>query len=193
MILGDNIFYGDGLKHKLKESVRLAEQENKASIYAYYVKDPERFGVVEFNEEDKTPINIVEKSPNPKSNYAVTGLYFYPKGVSKYAKEIKPSPRGELEITDLNNIYLKNKQLSITFLGRGSAWLDTGTHESLVDASIFVKTIEDKMGLKISCPEEIAYRYGWIDKDTLIEIGKSMSKNEYGKHLLNVAAGKVLE
>ena len=192
MILGDNLFYGDGLKKKLQESVLQAEQ-GIASIYGYYVSDPERFGVVEFDEETLEPLHIVEKPKHPKSNYAVTGLYFYPKGVSKIAKELKPSPRGELEITDLNNVYLKNKQLSIAFLGRGCSWLDTGTHESLVDASIFVKTIEDKMGLKISCPEEIGYRNGWISKEKLIEVGSSMSKNEYGQHLLNVASGKVRE
>ncbi len=192
MILGDNIFYGDGLKKHLHHSVELAEQ-GIASIYGYYVSDPERFGVVEFNEQTGEPLNIVEKPKDPKSNYAVTGLYFYPKGVSKIARDLKPSPRGELEITDLNNVYLDNKQLSIAFLGRGCSWLDTGTHESLVDASIFVKTIEDKMGLKISCPEEIAYRNGWINKETLIKIGNSMAKNQYGQHLLNVAAGKIRE
>lgn len=192
MILGDNIFYGNGLKHSLAQSVERAKK-GIASIFGYYVNDPERFGVVEFNPETKEPINIVEKPKEPKSNYAVTGLYFYPKGVSKIAKSIKPSPRGELEITDLNNVYLNSKKLSIEFLGRGCSWLDTGTHESLVDASIFVKTIEDKMGLKISCPEEIGYRNNWISKDRLMAIGKSMQKNEYGKHLINVASGKILE
>ena len=192
MILGDNIFYGNGLKHSLAQSVERAKK-GIASIFGYYVNDPERFGVVEFNPKTKEPINIVEKPKEPKSNYAVTGLYFYPKGVSKIAKSIKPSPRGELEITDLNNVYLNSKKLSIEFLGRGCSWLDTGTHESLVDASIFVKTIEDKMGLKISCPEEIGYRNNWISKDRLMAIGKSMEKNEYGKHLINVASGKILE
>lgn len=192
MILGDNIFYGNGLKHSLSESVKRAEN-GIASIFGYYVNDPERFGVVEFNPETKEPLNIVEKPKDPKSNYAVTGLYFYPKGVSDVAKSIKPSARGELEITDLNNVYLKNKKLSIEFLGRGCSWLDTGTHESLVDASIFVKTIEDKMGLKISCPEEIGYRNNWISKERLLAIGESMKKNEYGKHLINVANGKVLD
>ena len=190
MILGDNIFYGDGLKKQLMHSSMLAE-EGIASIYGYYVSDPERFGVVEFNEKDGRPLRIVEKPTKPKSNYAVTGLYFYPKDVSKKAKQLVPSNRGELEITDLNNIFLKEKKLSIEFLGRGCSWLDTGTHESLVDATIFVRTIEEKMGLKISCPEEIAYRNGWISKDKLIQIGNSMSKNEYGKHLLNVASGKI--
>lgn len=192
MILGDNIFYGNGLKHSLAESVKRAEK-GVATVFGYYVNDPERFGVVEFNPVTKEPINIVEKPKEPKSNYAVTGLYFYPKGVSKVAKGIKPSPRGELEITDLNNVYLNEKKLSIEFLGRGCSWLDTGTHESLVDASIFVKTIEDKMGLKISCPEEIGFRNGWLKKERLLSIGQSMAKNQYGKHLINVAEGKILE
>lgn len=192
MILGDNIFYGNGLKHSLAESVKRAEK-GVATVFGYYVNDPERFGVVEFNPVTKEPINIVEKPKEPKSNYAVTGLYFYPKGVSKVAKGIKPSPRGELEITDLNNVYLNEKKLSIEFLGRGCSWLDTGTHESLVDASIFVKTIEDKMGLKISCPEEIGFRNGWLKKERLLAIGQSMAKNQYGKHLINVAEGKILE
>lgn len=190
MILGDNIFYGNGLKKSLASSVVRAEKENMASVYGFYVNDPERFGVVEFD-ENGVPTNIVEKPKEPKSNYAVTGLYFYPKGVSKIAKTIKPSPRGELEITDLNRVYLNNKQLHVEFLGRGCSWLDTGTHESLVDASVFVKTIEDKMGLKVSCPEEIAYKNGWLSKERLIEIGNSMSKNQYGQHLLNVASGKI--
>lgn len=192
MILGDNIFYGNGLKHSLAESVKRAEK-GVSTVFGYYVNDPERFGVVEFNPVTKEPINIVEKPKEPKSNYAVTGLYFYPKGVSKVAKGIKPSPRGELEITDLNNVYLNEKKLSIEFLGRGCSWLDTGTHESLVDASIFVKTIEDKMGLKISCPEEIGFRNGWLKKERLLSIGQSMAKNQYGRHLINVAEGKILE
>ncbi len=190
MVLGDNIFYGNGLKKSLAGSVIRAEQENLASVYGFYVNDPERFGVVEFD-ENGVPTNITEKPKFPKSNYAVTGLYFYPKGVSKIAKSIKPSPRGELEITDLNRVYLNSKQLHVEFLGRGCSWLDTGTHESLVDASVFVKTIEDKMGLKVSCPEEIAYKNGWLSKERLVEIGNSMSKNQYGQHLLNVASGKI--
>lgn len=190
MVLGDNIFYGDGLKKKLKESVVRAEQDGVATVYGYYVNDPERFGVVEFNENNEA-ISIEEKPANPKSNYAVTGLYFYPKGVSAMAKKVKPSKRGELEITDLNKLYLEEKKLHVALLGRGVTWLDTGTHESLVDASLFVKTIEDKMGLKISCPEEIAYKNGWISKERLIEIGNTMAKNEYGQHLLNVAADKI--
>ena len=189
MVLGDNIFYGDGIKKKLRASVERAEK-GIATVYGYYVNDPERFGVVEFD-ENYNPITITEKPKNPKSNYAVTGLYFYPKGVSEMAKKIEPSYRGELEITDLNRLYLEDKKLAVELLSRGVTWLDTGTHESLVDASLFVKTIEDKMGLKISCPEEIAYRNGWISKDKLIEIGLTMQKNEYGRHLLNVAEGKI--
>ena len=189
MILGDNIFYGDGIKKKLRDSVERAKQ-GVATIYGYYVNDPERFGVVEFDENNNV-VSIEEKPKEPKSNYAITGLYFYPKGVSKIAKELKPSPRGELEITDLNSIFLKQGNIAVELLGRGVTWLDTGTHESLVDATLFVKTIEDKMGLKISCPEEVAYNNGWIDKEKLILIGKTMSKNEYGKHLLNVAEGKI--
>ena len=190
MILGDNIFFGNGLKHSLADSVKRAEEENTASIFGYFVPDPERFGVVEFDEAGN-PTKIIEKPKEPHSNYAVTGLYFYPKGVSKYAKAIKPSPRGELEITDLNNVYLNNKNLKIEFLGRGCAWLDTGTHESLAEATLFVKTTEDNMGLKISCPEEIAYKNGWLSKDRLLEIGNTMAKNQYGQHLLNVAHGKI--
>ena len=190
MILGDNIFYGNGLKTKLKSSVERAEKEGLATVFGYYVNDPERFGVVEFDEHNN-PTKIVEKPKEPKSNYAVTGLYFYPKGVSNMAKKVKPSARGELEITDLNVMYLEAHKLSVELIGRGVTWLDTGTHESLVEASIFVKTIEDKMGLKISCPEEIAYTNGWISKEKLLEIGNTMAKNQYGQHLLNVASGKV--
>ena len=149
MILGDNLFFGNGLKHSLNNAVSKAEKENTATIFGYYVPDPERFGVVEFDEKG-IPTSIVEKPKNPKSNYAITGLYFYPKGVSKFAKEIKPSARGELEITDLNNVYLKGKNLNVEFLGRGCTWLDTGTHESLVEATLFVKTTEEHMGLKVS-------------------------------------------
>ena len=190
MILGDNIFYGDGLVKHLHNSVERATNYNMATIYGYYVNDPKRFGIVEFDSKNNV-LSIEEKPENPKSNYAVTGLYFYPKGVSKKAKEVKPSKRGELEITDLNNMYLQDNNLHVTLLGRGYAWLDTGTQESLIDASNFVKTIEEHQGLKICCPEEIAYKRGWIDKDTLLKIGQSMSKNEYGKHLINVANGKI--
>ena len=190
MILGDNIFYGDGLVKHLHNSVERATNYNMATIYGYYVNDPKRFGIVEFDSKNNV-LSIEEKPENPKSNYAVTGLYFYPKGVSKKAKEVKTSKRGELEITDLNNMYLQDNNLHVTLLGRGYAWLDTGTQESLIDASNFVKTIEEHQGLKICCPEEIAYKRGWIDKDTLLKIGQSMSKNEYGKHLINVANGKI--
>lgn len=189
MILGDNIFYGDGLKSKLQESVNRADA-GIATIYGYYVNNPERFGVVEFD-KDNHAVSIEEKPKHPKSKYAVTGLYFYPKGVSNKAKTIKPSDRGELEITDLNILYLNEGNMSVELLGRGVTWLDMGTHESLVEASMFVKTIEDKMGLKISCPEEIAYKNGWIDKDRLLEIGTTMAKNQYGQHLINVAEGTI--
>ena len=189
MVLGDNIFYGNGLKKSLASSVERAKK-GLATIYGYYVNDPERFGVVEFDEKG-TPTRIVEKPKDPKSNYAVTGLYFYPKGVSEVARSIKPSPRGELEITDLNCRYLDEGKIHAEFLGRGCAWLDTGTHESLVEATVFVKTVEDQMGLKISCPEEIAYNNGWLSKEKLIEIGQTMAKNQYGQHLINVAAGKI--
>jgi glucose-1-phosphate thymidylyltransferase len=190
MVLGDNIFYGDGLTKHLLNSVRRATEENMATVYGYYVKDPQRYGIVEFDKDNKA-ISIEEKPEHPKSNYAVTGLYFYPKGVSKYAKEVKPSKRGELEITSLNNMYLEEERLHVTLLGRGYSWLDTGTHESLIDASNFVKTIEDHQGLKICCPEEIAYKHGWISKETILAVGQEMAKNEYGQHLLNVANGKI--
>lgn len=190
MVLGDNIFYGDGLTKHLRNSVERAEKEGLATIYGYFVNDPERFGVVEMD-EFKNPLRIVEKDPHPKSNYAVTGLYFYPKGVASKAKLVKPSPRGELEITDLNNLYLHDQKLHVTLLGRGYSWLDTGTHESLFDASLFVKTVEEHQGLKICCPEEIAYKNGWISKEEILSVGNSMSKNEYGQHLIRVAEGKV--
>lgn len=190
MILGDNIFYGAGLTKHLENSVKRAE-EGIATIYGYYVKDPERFGIVELD-ENRNAVSIEEKPAKPKSNYCVTGLYFYPKGASEIAKKIKPSPRGELEITTLNNVYLEEKKLHVTTLGRGYSWLDTGTHESLIDASSYIKILEEHQGIKISCPEEIAYIHGWISKEKLIEIGNSMAKNEYGQHLLNVANGKII-
>jgi len=189
MILGDNIFYGDGLTKHLKNSVERA-QRGKTTIYGYFVKDPERFGVVEFDDKGE-PNKIVEKAPHPKSNYAVTGLYFYPKGVSQKAKAVKPSPRGELEITDLNNMYLEEHNIHVTLLGRGYSWLDTGTMESLNDAGNFIKTVEEHQGLKICCPEEIAYRNNWISREELLSLGQSMKKNEYGQHLINVAEGKI--
>lgn len=189
MVLGDNIFYGAGLGKHLLNSVNRAEK-GISTLFGYYVNDPERFGVVEFD-KDNNAISIEEKPKNPKSNYAVTGLYFYPKGVSKLAKQIKPSPRGELEITTLNNIYLNQSQVHVSLLGRGYAWLDTGTMESLVDASNFVKTIEQHQGLKICCPEEVAYKNGWITREKLLEIGESMKKNEYGQYLMLVSEGKI--
>ena len=190
MVLGDNIFYGAGLIKHLQNSVNRAEKEEAATIYGYYVNDPQRFGIVELD-ENYNAISIEEKPQNPKSNYCVTGLYFYPKGVSELAKQIQPSDRGELEITSLNNMYLEQKRLHVTTLGRGYSWLDTGTHESLIEASDYIKMLEEHQGLKVCCPEEIAYKNGWISKDKIIESGKLMEKNQYGQHLLNVAEGKI--
>ncbi len=190
MILGDNIFYGAGLRNHLKNSVERA-QNGLATIYGYYVKDPERFGIIELD-ENNNPVSIEEKPKIPKSNYCVTGLYFYPAGVSKMAKKITKSARGEYEITSLNNMYLDAKKLHVTTLGRGYSWLDTGTHESLVDASNYIKILEEHQSIKVCCPEEIAYINGWISKETLLEIGEKMKKNQYGQHLLNVAKGKIL-
>lgn len=190
MVLGDNIFYGAGLIKHLQNSVNRAEKEDAATIYGYYVKDPQRFGIVELD-ENYNAVSIEEKPQNPKSNYCVTGLYFYPKGVSELAKQIQPSDRGELEITSLNNMYLEQKRLHVTTLGRGYSWLDTGTHESLIEASDYIKMLEEHQGLKVCCPEEIAYKNGWITKKQLIESGKLMEKNQYGQHLLNVANGKI--
>lgn len=189
LILGDNIFYGAGLTEHLHNSVKRAEQ-GICTLYGYYVKDPERFGIVELDENNKA-ISIEEKPKKPKSNYCVTGLYFYPSGVNKLAKEVKPSSRGELEITTLNNMYLKEGKIHVTTMGRGYSWLDTGTHESLADASNYVKTLEEHQGLKISCPEEIAYINGWISKEQLIKLGESMEKNQYGQYLLKVAEGRI--
>ena len=190
MVLGDNIFYGAGLINHLYNSVKRAEEEHQATIYGYYVHDPQRFGIVELDSEGNA-ISIEEKPKNPKSNYCVTGLYFYPSGVSKKAKKVKPSARGELEITTLNNMYLEEHNLHVTTLGRGYSWLDTGTHESLVEASDYIKILEDHQGLKVCCPEEIAYKNGWISRDKLMEQGELMKKNQYGQHLLNVAYGKI--
>ena len=189
MVLGDNIFYGNGLKTALKDAVGNVKN-GRSTIFGYYVPDPERFGVVEFDSNGKA-ISIEEKPKKPKSNYAVVGLYFYPKGVSKIAKTIEKSTRGEYEITTLNQIYLSKNEMDVITFGRGFTWLDTGTHESLADATAFVKMIEDHQGLKVSCIEEIAYLNGWITKEELIAQGKLMEKNQYGKHLLNVAEGKV--
>lgn len=189
MVLGDNIFYGNGLKKNLSQAV-LNVKNGVSTVFGYYVSDPERFGVVEFDAAGKV-ISIEEKPKCPKSNYAVVGLYFYTNDVVKVAKSIKPSSRGELEITTVNQEYLKNGKLDVIAFGRGFTWLDTGTHESLAEATAYVKMIEDHQGLKISCPEEIAYQNGWITKEKLVETGKLMEKNQYGRHLLNVAEGKV--
>ena len=189
MVLGDNIFYGNGFKKALHSAVEDANN-GKATVFGYYVNDPERFGVVEFDKNGKA-ISIEEKPKTPKSNYAVVGLYFYPKGVSNMAKQVKPSPRGELEITTLNQMYLENNNLNVITFGRGFTWLDTGTHESLADATAFVKMIEEHQGLKVSCVEEIAYNNGWISKEKLLEIAEPMKKNQYGQHLINVANGKI--
>lgn len=189
LVLGDNIFYGNGFKKALSDAVANTEK-GKATVFGYFVPDPERFGVVDFD-KDKKVLSIEEKPANPKSNYAVVGLYFYPKGVSKNAKSIKPSSRGELEITTLNNVYLDEGKLNLVLFGRGFTWLDTGTHESLADATAFVQSIENHQGLKVSCIEEIAYLNGWITKEQLLEIGSKMKNNKYGEHLINVANGKV--
>jgi glucose-1-phosphate thymidylyltransferase len=188
LILGDNIFYGGGLVEKLEQAVINAEN-SLATIFGYYVNDPERFGIMEFDDDGKI-ISVEEKPSNPKSNYCITGLYFYPKGVASKAKEVKPSARGELEITTLNNMYLSMGNLSGVILGRGFAWLDAGTMDSLVEATEFVQMIEKRQGVKISAPEEIAYRNGWISKAILIESANRYGKSPYGQHLKNVADGK---
>ncbi len=185
LILGDNIFYGHDLTKLLENSIQRVQQENKATVFGYYVKDPHRYGVAEFDESGRV-ISIEEKPKNPKSNYAVTGLYFYPKDVVKKAKEIKPSDRGELEITDLNKLYLKEDRLNVELMGRGYAWLDTGTHESLLEAGMFIQTIENRQGLKIACIEEIAYQNRWIDKEQLKKLAKPLQKSGYGKYLLKM-------
>lgn len=189
MILGDNIFHGHGLVKRLKAA---AYREEGATVFGYYVDDPERFGIVEFNDEGKA-VSIEEKPAQPKSNYAVTGLYFYDKNVVEYAKTIKPSARGELEITDLNKIYLEKGKLNVELLGQGFTWLDTGTHESLVDATNFVKTVETHQHRKIACLEEIAYNNGWISKDELIERYELLKKNQYGAYLKDVIDGKYMD
>lgn len=187
MILGDNIFYGHSLTKLLREA---AENKGRATVFGYYVDDPERFGVVEFDNDGRV-ISIEEKPKNPKSNYAVTGLYFYDKDVAKYAKTLKPSARGELEITDLNRIYLKMGKLDVKLLGRGYAWLDTGTMDSLIEASEFVRIIQKRQGIIISAPEEIAYINGWISKEELLTSAEKYGKSPYGKHLKKVAEGKI--
>ena len=189
MVLGDNIFYGGGLGSKLREAVKNAE-EGYATIFGYYVNDPERFGIMELDEDGKI-LSVEEKPANPKSNYCITGLYFYDKRVVEYAKRVKPSARGELEITSLNDLYLQDGTLKGIVLGRGFAWLDTGTMDSLIDASQFVQMIEKRQGVKISAPEEIAFKNGWIDKTTLLESAARYGKSPYGLHLKNVADGKL--
>ena len=190
MVLGDNIFYGNGIGHKLKEAVNNAES-GIATIFGYYVEDPERFGVVEFDKVGKA-ISIEEKPLEPKSNYAVTGLYFYPQGVAELASLVQPSERGELEITTLNQLYLQQEKLKVSLLSRGYTWFDTGTMDSLMDASMFIKTIEEYQGMSIAALEEIAYRYGWIDMEALVKATEMYGKSNYGKHLKAVASGRVL-
>jgi glucose-1-phosphate thymidylyltransferase len=191
LILGDNIFYGAGLIKHLKSSVERANN-GESTIFGYFVKDEDahRFGIVELNDDFKA-VSIEEKPTHPKSNYCVTGLYFYPSGVVNYAERVKLSSRNEYEITDLNNFYLKDNNLHVTTLGRGYSWLDTGTQESLVDASNYIKSLEEHQGLKINCPEEIAYINKWISKETILKAAEAMKNNEYGKHLKNVAEGKI--
>lgn len=189
LVLGDNIFYGAGFTQLLKESVENVEKEGKATVFGYYVNDPERYGVAEFDAEGNC-LSIEEKPEHPKSNYAVVGLYFYPNSVVEIAKNIKPSARGELEITTVNQEYLKRGELKVQTLQRGFAWLDTGTHDSLSEASTFIEVIEKRQGLKVACLEEIAYKKGWIDSKRLREVAKPMAKNEYGKYLIRLADGK---
>ena len=186
LVLGDNIFYGHGLNKLLAKSVRNVAKRNKATVFGYYVKDPERYGVVEFDEKQNV-ISIEEKPKIPKSHYAVVGLYFYPNSVIDIAKSIKPSPRGELEITTVNQTYLKDKNLKVLLMGRGFAWLDTGTHESLLEASNYIKTIEHRQGLKVACLEEIAFEMGYINKSQLLELAEPLKKNGYGQYLIERA------
>ena len=192
MVLGDNIFAGHGLNKRLLAAVEKAESGQGATVFGYYVDDPERFGIVEFDSEGKA-ISIEEKPDQPKSNYCVTGLYFYDEHVVEYAKTLKPSKRGELEITDLNRIYLEQNQLNVELLGQGFSWLDTGTHESLVEATNFVKTVESHQHRKIACLEEIAYLKGWIDKEQVMQTYEVLKKNQYGQYLKDVVDGKFLD
>lgn len=189
MVLGDNIFYGNGLFGLMNEAIKAAEV-GKATVFGFYVKDPERFGVVEFDTNGRV-LSVEEKPENPKSNYAITGLYFYPAGVAEKAKDVKPSARGELEITTLNEIYLQEGLLNVKLMGRGFAWLDTGTMESLLKASNFISMIEEQQGVMISAPEEIAYRYKWISEEKLLESAKKYGKSPYGEHLKSVAVGRL--
>ncbi len=192
MVLGDNIFAGHGLKKRLKAAVANAESGKGATVFGYYVDDPERFGIVEFN-KDGHAVSIEEKPKVPKSNYCVTGLYFYDNRVVEYAKSLKPSKRGELEITDLNRIYLENGELNVELLGQGFTWLDTGTHESLVEATNFVKTVEMHQHRKVACLEEIAYLNGWISREEVLEVYEVLKKNQYGQYLKDVLDGKYLD
>lgn len=189
LVLGDNIFYGSGFTGLLNESVRIAEKEHKATVFGYYVNDPERYGVAEFDDKGNC-LSIEEKAACPKSNYAVVGLYFYPNDVVEIAKNIKPSARGELEITSVNQEYLRRGDLKVQTLQRGFAWLDTGTHDSLAEASTFIEVIEKRQGLKIACLEEIAYKRGWINAEKLAEVAKPMLKNNYGKYLMELIDNK---
>jgi glucose-1-phosphate thymidylyltransferase len=190
MVLGDNIFYGNGFSQLLKAAVKNAEENGRASVFGYYVEDPERFGVVEFDDNGKV-ISVEEKPKEPKSNYAITGLYFYDNRVAGFAKVQKPSARGELEITDLNKTYLDKGELDVKLLGRGFAWLDTGTMDSLIEAGEFVKMVENRQGIQISAIEEIAYKNGWISKEKLLESAAKYGKSPYGQHLKKVAEGKI--
>lgn len=192
MVLGDNIFAGHGLKKRLKAAIENAESGRGATVFGYYVDDPERFGIVEFDKNGKA-VSIEEKPSKPKSNYCVTGLYFYDNRVVEYAKNLKPSARGELEITDLNRIYLEENQLNVELLGQGFTWLDTGTHESLVEATNFVKTIEQHQHRKIACLEEIAYLNGWISKEDVLKVYELLKKNQYGQYLKDVLDGKYID
>lgn len=190
MVLGDNIFYGNGFRTLLKSAVKNAEENGRATVFGYYVPDPERFGVIEFDENNKA-LSIEEKPSNPKSNYAVTGLYFYPSGVSEMAKQVKPSARGELEITTLNQMYLDKDLLDCDIMGRGFSWLDTGTMDSLMQAAGFIQTIQNMQGIIVASPEEIAYRYKMIDKEQLLSAAEKYGKSPYGHHLRMVADGRM--
>ena len=190
MVLGDNIFYGNGFSKILRAAVTFSEENGRATVFGYYVNEPTHFGILEFDRNGKV-ISVEEKPNQPKSNYAITGLYFYPKGVSAMAKDVKPSARGELEITTLNDMYLKQGDLNVQLLGRGFAWLDTGTIDSLIEAADFVQMVEKRQGIKISAPEEIAYKNGWITKNMLLESAEWYGKSPYGMHLRAVAEGKV--